>query len=59
MLVRKKMAYISKFNGVMIIQYDVKRDVFIRLDDIGENPEHEIPLDKWRKLAHQIGRAHV
>lgn len=52
MLVRKKMAYISKFNGVMIIQYDVKRDIFIRLDDIGENPEHDIPLDKWRKLVY-------
>lgn len=51
-LFRKKVSYISSRNGIMFVQFDIKRDIFVRLDDRGETPEHDIPLDYWMRMIH-------
>lgn len=36
----------------MFIQFDIKRDIFVRLDDKGESPQHDIPLNIWKSMVY-------
>lgn len=46
-LFRKRVSFISELNGIIFIKYDVCKNLFIRLDNQGEEEAHVITIEGW------------
>jgi len=46
-LFRKRVSFIAELDGIMFIKYDVSKNIFIRLDEKGEEESHFIKIDDW------------
>lgn len=44
---RKRVSFIAELNGIIFIKYDVAKNIFIILDEKGEEEAHVIKIDDW------------
>src|SRR5574344_397403 len=46
-LFRKKVSFLVELNQIIFIKYDISKNIYIRLDDNGEEETHTIAIDDW------------